>query len=183
MDLSEPNMLLISMKWFHLATIAVIVVGLVVGGGAVQAVGADGTVQSEDGHSAPHETTVTATTNDHSPGEDHNESGQHSDGGDHGSTGPVHLAVEGLQIAFGFVAVASVVLAGRVYGGEIGRALVISGVGVTLFAIQRLWHNFHELGLLESPTALGQQSLFILAAGALAAGYFSLYQTMRKRTS
>lgn len=173
------------MKWFYRTTIAVIIVGLVLGGGAVQAVGADGTVLNEDGHSTPHETTGTAATasNDHSPDDGHNESGQHSDGGDHGNTGPVHLAVEGLQIAFGFVAVASVVLAGRVYGGEIGRALVISGVGVTLFAIQRLWHNFHELGLLGSPTTLGQQSLFILAAGALAVGYLSLYQTMRKRTS
>jgi hypothetical protein len=112
------------------------------------------------------------------------DAGADGDDGDHESSGgPVHLLIELLQILFAGAAVGCVVLAGRVYGGEIGRALLISGAGVTLFAFQRIWHNLHELGMLGPPSTIGEQGLFILAAGALALGYFSLYQTMDKRTT
>lgn len=96
-------------------------------------------------------------------------------------TGLLHLGSEVVQILFAVAAVASVVLAGRAYGGELGRALLVSGVGVTLFAAQRLWHNLHELGLIGQPSSISEQGLFILAAGALAAGYLSMYRTMNKR--
>lgn len=173
------------MNWYHRLLIGVVIVGLMLGGSAGEAVGTDQAVIDDKKHSTVEESTESVALagtgqgsgDDHSTGEDHN------GGEDHENLGSVHLAIEVLQIAFGFIAVASVVLAGRVYGGEIGRALMISGVGVTLFAIQRLWHNFHELGFLGTPSVLGQQTLFILAAGALAAGYLSLYQTMRKRTA
>lgn len=119
------------------------------------------------------------TQDSHGGEESHEEGDSHDESS--GTPGLVHLSIEVLQILFAVGAVVSVVLAGRVYGGEVGRALLVSGVGVTLFALQRLWHNFHELGFVGSPTALGEQGLFILAAGALAVGYLSLYQTMDKR--
>lgn len=129
-----------------------------------------------DGQSGGHE-----TAGQHEPDDDHGESGGHGSD-DHSSAGPFHLLVEGIQIVLAFVAVGSVVLAGRIYGGEIGRALLVSGAGVTLLALERLWHNLHELGLLGAPSGIGRQGLFILATGALAVGYLFLYQTMHKRT-
>lgn len=144
---------------------------------------ATATAGHDSEHSATHEATGTPTNASAGPGDGgEHEGGDHVESDGNGSTGPVHLAIEGLQIVFGVTAVASVVLAARVYGGEIGRALLVSGAGVTLFATQRVWHNLHELGLLEPLPALGQQGLFILAAGALAAGNLSLYRTMTKRT-
>lgn len=169
--------------------LVVVLVGLLVGCGFAQPVAAVG---PDDAAGSPSDEPVTLggadvqfgveeTATEAGSGSEHDEAGSHDDSGGHGGADLVHLAVEGLQILFASAAVVSVVLAGRVYGGEIGRALIVSGVGVTLFALQRLWHNFHELGLLGSPSALGEQGLFILAAGALAAGYLSLYHTMNKR--
>ena len=128
-----------------------------------------------------HETNGTATEG-HDSTDDHDESGAHGAAGGNGGADSVHLVLEGLQILFAFAAVGAVVLVGRVYGGEIGRALFVSGLGVTLFAVQRLWHNIHELGFLVAPSELSAQVLFILASGALAAGYLSLYRTMTTRT-
>lgn len=147
----------------------------------------EGENHHDEEHSTPHESAVGADgesdgteTASREGGGEHGDAGGHESDG-HGGADPLHLFVEALQIVLAFVAVGSVVLASRIYGGEIGRALLVSGAGVTLFALERLWHNLHELGLLGSPSALGRQGLFILATGALAAGYLFLYQTMNKR--
>ncbi len=134
----------------------------------------EGTAEPEDDH-GEHE-----TGGEHEGEGGHGESGAHGSGG-HDSAGPLHLIMEAIQITLAFVAVGSVVLAARIYGGEIGRALLVSGAGVTLIALERLWHNLHELGLLGAPSWIGRQGLFILATGTLAVGYLSLYQTMNKR--
>jgi len=84
--------------------------------------GHDGDDHAHDAtETAPRETDENSSAGAHADGGDHGHSSGH-DSGRHERAGPLHLLMEGLQISLACAAVGSVVLAGRIYGGEIGRA-------------------------------------------------------------
>lgn len=113
------------------------------------------------------------------------EEGGHSDEsegehGDHNDAGMLHLGIEIVQFVSGFAALAGVVLAGNLYGGKVGTALYVSGAGVGLFAIARLWHNLTEFGVLGTTIpGIVEQGVFTVVTVLLAAGYLLLWNTMR----
>lgn len=88
-----------------------------------------------------------------------------------------------LQFVGALAAMAGVVLAGQKYGGKVGRALYISGAGVGIFALQRLWHNLAEYGVLGTKTPyVLKQFIFGIVVTLLAVGFIMLWNTMRSHT-
>lgn len=104
-------------------------------------------------------------------------SGGHGDGGG-GSLGPIHIATEVLQIILSVSALGAIILAGRAYGGKVGRGLVVGGVGIALFALQRMWHNLSEFDVLAAPQSLTSNGVFLVATLLMVIGYGLLYKTV-----
>lgn len=93
-------------------------------------------------------------------------------------TSTLHLGIEITQIILSVIALAGVGLAMRTFkGGRIAGAIAVTGAGVALFAIERLWHNIHELGFVPAP-GLASQAIFLVSTGLFAYGYFKISRTM-----
>lgn len=108
-------------------------------------------------------------------GDEHAAEDGHADG-----ASTLHLTVEGLQLLAGIGALGAVALAGQKFrGGHIELPLYVAGAGVAVFALQRLWHNVHEFGLLAAPSSFATQSLFLVALVLLAGGFVLLWDAMR----
>lgn len=106
--------------------------------------------------------------------ENHTEEAGHTEG----ETSTLHLGIEIAQILLSVVALAGVGLAMRTFrGGRIAGAIAVTGAGVALFAVERLWHNFHELGFAPAP-GLASQAIFLVSTGLFAYGYFRISRTM-----
>lgn len=106
--------------------------------------------------------------------------------------GTVNLVVAAVALVLAAGAVVGVFMAARLYGGEIGEALVYVGGGVTVFSLERLWYAFSAVGvaprtLLGAGSGAGAVSirnlLLLGAAALLAIGFFALHQTMSRRTA
>jgi hypothetical protein len=105
-------------------------------------------------------------------------SGGHGGGTTEGTLGGIHLATEVLQIVLSLSALGAITLAGRAYGGKVGRGLMVGGVGIALFALQRMWHNLSEFGVLTEPAGLTSNGVFLVATLLMVVGYGLLYKTV-----
>jgi len=87
------------------------------------------------------------------------------------------------QVLLSIMAVSFVVLAARAYGGEIGKALLVVGGGVIIFATWQLLAGAAQLLRLQQPPAGASSFINLVVTILLLAGFYMLYETTRGHLS
>ena len=87
------------------------------------------------------------------------------------------------QVMLSIGAVSFAVLAARLYGGEIGKAIYTVSGGVILFSTWQLLNGASQLAQLEQPPAQVGSTINLIVTILLLAGFYMLYETINGATS
>lgn len=98
-------------------------------------------------------------------------------------TGMFVATSEIAQVLLSIMAVSFVVLAARAYGGEVGKALLVVGGGVIIFATWQLLAGAAGLLRLQQPPAGASSFVNLVVTILLLAGFYMLYETTRGHLS
>jgi len=103
-------------------------------------------------------------------------------GGQAGEADIVFATSEIAQVMLSIAAVSFAILAARLYGGEIGKAIYIVSGGVILFSTWQLLNGASRLAQLEAPPAQVGSTVNLVVTILLLAGFYMLYETIHGAT-
>lgn len=87
------------------------------------------------------------------------------------------------QVMLSIAAVSFAILAARLYGGEIGKAIYTVSGGVILFSIWQLLNGASNLVQVQSPPAQVGSTVNLIVTVLLLAGFYMLYETIHGATT
>ncbi|MEF8783050.1 MAG: hypothetical protein V5A39_09580 [Haloarculaceae archaeon] len=87
------------------------------------------------------------------------------------------------QVMLSIGAVSFAVLAARLYGGEIGKAIYTVSGGVILFSTWQLLNGASQLLQWQSPPASLASTINLIVTVLLLAGFYMLYDTINSATT
>jgi len=87
------------------------------------------------------------------------------------------------QVLLSIAAVSFAILAARLYGGEIGKAIYIVSGGVILFSSWQLLNGASQLAALQTPPAEVGSTVNLIVTILLLAGFYMLYETINSATT
>jgi len=87
------------------------------------------------------------------------------------------------QVMLSIGAVSFAVLAARLYGGEIGKAIYTVSGGVILFSTWQLLNGASQLAQVEGPPAEFGSTINLMVTILLLAGFYMLYETLNGATT
>ena len=87
------------------------------------------------------------------------------------------------QVMLSIAAVSFAVLAARLYGGEIGKAIYTVSGGVILFSTWQMLNVGSQLLQWESPPASLTSTINLIVTVLLLAGFYMLYETVNNATT
>lgn len=82
------------------------------------------------------------------------------------------------QVMLSVGAVSFAILAARLYGGEIGKAIYTISGGVILFSTWQLLHGASQLLAIQRPPAGFDSTINLIVTILLLAGFYMLYETI-----
>jgi len=87
------------------------------------------------------------------------------------------------QVMMSIGAVGFAVLAARLYGGEIGKAIYTVSGAVVIFSTWQLLHGASQLLQWQSPPASMASTINLVVTILLLAGFYMLYETVNNATT
>jgi hypothetical protein len=87
------------------------------------------------------------------------------------------------QVLLSIGAVSFAVLAARMYGGEIGKAIYTVSGGVILFSTWQLLNGASQLAQIRGPPARFGSTVNLVVTILLLAGFYMLYETISSATT
>ncbi|WP_152436490.1 hypothetical protein [Halosimplex carlsbadense] len=87
------------------------------------------------------------------------------------------------QVMLSIAAVSFAVLAARMYGGEIGKAIYTVSGGVILFSTWQLLNGASQLAQIQGPPARFGSTVNLVVTILLLAGFYMLYETINSATT
>ncbi len=103
--------------------------------------------------------------------------------GQTGETGIMFATSEIAQVMLSIAAVSFAILAARLYGGEIGKAIYTVSGGVILFSTWQLLNGASKLIYLQAPPAQIGSTINLIVTILLLAGFYMLYETINGATT
>lgn len=95
-----------------------------------------------------------------------------------GSPGFFFATSEIAQVLLSIAAVSFAVLAARMYGGEIGKAIYTVSGGVVVFSVWQLLNGASQLLQLQQPPTSVGSTVNLIVTILLLAGFYMLYETI-----
>jgi len=87
------------------------------------------------------------------------------------------------QVMLSIGAVSFAVMAARLYGGEIGKAIYTVSGGVILFSTWQLLNGASQLAQVDGPPAEFGSTINLMVTILLLAGFYMLYETLNGATT
>lgn len=87
------------------------------------------------------------------------------------------------QVLLSIGAVSFAILAARLYGGEIGKAIYTVSVGVILFSTWQLLNGASQLAQVQGPPPQFGSTVNLMVTILLLAGFYMLYETINEATA